>query len=381
MVSDIQNSIIIIGGGLVGNLLHLMLESKGFTINQFEKTSKLKNRTFALSPSSVDWLKSLGLPSKFFDSLNDISSMKIFDSTLSNSVTFESDDIAKPAIAFMANEKDFNEAIEKTFKKRKTIEEIPKDYVIKNKQDQVIIETSKERYKSSIIIACDGVNSLAREKIEIKSTKHDFNQTAITFQLKVKLDNQNEAKQFFLKESILAILPIKKDLVSIVWSCNSQFYKKIDSFDEKSIEDELSLTIGDFYKDIKVVSKIESFPLTMNRVESFFKDRVLLVGDAAHFIHPLAGQGLNLGIRDIITLEKIIDKKDYADIGLKGFLRKYERARKEDVAQMGFLTLGLNWIFSNKSSILNRIVGKGMSMLDKSKLLKKQLIKKAKANY
>ena len=379
MVSDIQNSIIIIGGGLVGNLLHLMLESKGFTINQFEKTSKLKNRTFALSPSSVDWLKSLGLPSKFFDSLNDISSMKIFDSTLSNSVTFESDDIAKPAIAFMANEKDFNEAIEKTFKKRKTIEEIPKDYVIKNKQDQVIIETSKERYKSSIIIACDGVNSLAREKIEIKSTKHDFNQTAITFQLKVKLDNQNEAKQFFLKESILAILPIKKDLVSIVWSCNSQFYKKINSFDEKSIEDELNLTIGDFYKDIKVVSKIESFPLTMNRVESFFKDRVLLVGDAAHFIHPLAGQGLNLGIRDIITLEKIIDKKGYADIGLKGFLRKYERARKEDVAQMGFLTLGLNWIFSNKSSILRRIVGKGMSMLDKSKLLKKQLIKKATA--
>ena len=379
MVSDIQNSIIIIGGGLVGNLLHLMLESKGFTINQFEKTSKLKNRTFALSPSSVDWLKSLGLPSKFFDSLNDISSMKIFDRTLSNSVTFESDDIAKPAIAFMANEKDFNEAIEKTFKKRKTIEDIPKDYVIKNKQDQVIIETSKERYKSSIIIACDGVNSLAREKIEIKSTKHDFNQTAITFQLKVKLDNQNEAKQFFLKESILAILPIKKNLVSIVWSCNSQFYKKINSFDEKSIEDELNLTIGDFYKDIKVVSKIESFPLTMNRVESFFKDRVLLVGDAAHFIHPLAGQGLNLGIRDIITLEKIIDKKDYADIGLKGFLRKYERARKEDVAQMGFLTLGLNWIFSNKSSILSRIVGKGMSMLDKSKLLKKQLIKKATA--
>ncbi len=379
MVSDIQNSIIIIGGGLVGNLLHLMLESKGFSINQFEKTSKLKNRTFALSPSSVDWLKSLGLPSKFFDSLNDISSMKIFDSTLSNSVTFESDDIAKPAIAFMANEKDFNEAIEKTFKKRKTIEEIPKDYVIKNKQDQVIIETSKERYKSSIIIACDGVNSLAREKIEIKSTKHDFKQTAITFQLKVKLDNQNEAKQFFLKESILAILPIKKDLVSIVWSCNSQFYKKINSFDEKSIEDELNLTIGDFYKDIKVVSKIESFPLTMNRVESFFKDRVLLVGDAAHFIHPLAGQGLNLGIRDIITLEKIIDKKGYADIGLKGFLRKYERARKEDVVQMGFLTLGLNWIFSNKSSILSRIVGKGMSMLDKSKLLKKQLIKKATA--
>jgi 2-polyprenyl-6-methoxyphenol hydroxylase-like FAD-dependent oxidoreductase len=115
----------------------------------------------------------------------------------------------------------------------------------------------------------------------------------------------------------------------------------------------------------------------MNSVESIFKDRVLLVGDAAHFIHPMAGQGLNLGIRDIIFLEKNIDKKDYMDIGLKGFLRKYERVRKEDVSQMGFLTFGLNWIFSKKSTIVIGMIEKGMSMLNKSKFLKQQLIKKA----
>ena len=115
----------------------------------------------------------------------------------------------------------------------------------------------------------------------------------------------------------------------------------------------------------------------MNSVESIFKDRVLLVGDSAHFIHPMAGQGLNLGIRDIIFLEKIIDRKKYLDIGLRGFLRKYERARKEDVSQMGFLTLGLNWIFSKKSSIVTGLIEKGMGVLDKSKFLKQQLIKKA----
>ena len=115
----------------------------------------------------------------------------------------------------------------------------------------------------------------------------------------------------------------------------------------------------------------------MNRVDSVFKDRVLLVGDAAHFIHPLAGQGLNLGIRDIITIEKLINIENYDDIGLKSFLRKYERARKEDVAQMEFLTAGLNWIFSSKSSILMMLIGKTMGVLDKSKLLKQFLIKKA----
>ena len=86
---------------------------------------------------------------------------------------------------------------------------------------------------------------------------------------------------------------------------------------------------------------------------------------------------LSSNINAIPILEKNIDKKDYMDIGLKGFLRKYERVRKEDVSQMGFLTFGLNWIFSKKSSIVFGMIEKGMSMLDKSKFLKQQLIKKA----
>jgi ubiquinone biosynthesis UbiH/UbiF/VisC/COQ6 family hydroxylase len=230
---------------------------------------------------------------------------------------------------------------------------------------------------ASIIIACDGANSKVREKIAIDLRKHNFNQTALSFELKVKSDIQKQAFQFFLKESILAVLPIREGLVSIVWSCNSNFFTKLNGLEDKSIENELSQIIGNYYKDIKIASKKESFPLFMNSVESIFKDRVLLVGDSAHFIHPMAGQGLNLGIRDIIFLEKIIDRKKYLDIGLRGFLRKYERARKEDVSQIGFLTFGLNWIFSKKSSIVTGLIEKGMGVLDKSKFLKQQLIKKA----
>ena len=218
---------------------------------------------------------------------------------------------------------------------------------------------------------------MVREKISINSLKHDFKQTALSFELKVKSEIQKQAVQFFLKDSILAVLPIRKGLVSIVWSCDNQFFEKLNNLDDKSIENKLNLVIGNYYKDIKIASKKESFPLFMNSVESIFKDRVLLIGDAAHFIHPMAGQGLNLGIRDIISLEKNIDKKDYMDIGLRGFLRKYERTRKEDVSQIGFLTLGLNWIFSKKSSIVIGVIAKGMGLLDKSKFIKQQLIKKA----
>jgi len=377
MVSDIQNKVVIIGGGLIGKLLHLMLISRGFDISHFEKVFKEKNRTFALSPSSVDWLRSLELPSLFFDSLTEVKSMKIFDSTISNSITLNAEDVTKPALAYMANEKDLNEAIKKKLNKKTNFKKIPSDFVIQGEQDHVRLKLSNEQHKASIIIACDGSKSLVRKKISIKSSEHDFNQTALSFELKVKAGKQNEAKQFFLKDSVLAILPIKKGIVSIVWSCSSQFFEKLNNYDDEAIENELNLIIGKFYKEIKIVSKKECFPLFMNRVEGIFKDRVLLVGDAAHSIHPMAGQGLNLGIRDIIDLERIIDKRDYIDIGLKGFLRKYERARKGDVVQMGFLTLGLNWIFSNKSSIVSSIIGRGMGMVDKSKFLKQQLIKKA----
>jgi len=372
-----QKKVIIVGGGIVGNLLYLMLESKEFLIHHFEKKSSTNNRTFVLSPSSVDWLRSTGLPSDFFDSLNNITSMKIFDNTIKNSVTLSCDDIKKPAIAYTVNEKYLTQAIKKLLNKRKNLKELSIDFEIKNKLNELTLEDIGEKYKASILIACDGANSLVRRKIAIKSSMYDFKQTAITFQLKVNSDNKNEAKQFFLKESILAVLPIKQGLVSIVWSCDFLFYEKIMNYDNKAIENELNLIIGDFFNDIKIISKIESFPLFMNKVESVFKDRVLLVGDAAHFIHPLAGQGLNLGIRDIMTMEKLINAENYDDIGLKSFLRKYERARKEDVTQIGFVTAGLNWIFSRKSPILTMLVGKAMGVLDKSKFLKQLLIKKA----
>jgi len=377
MVNDIQNKIIIVGGGLIGELLHMMLKSKGFEINHFIKDSNAKNRTFALSPSSVDWLRSLGLPSLFFESLREIKSMKIFDSSIKNSVTLSADDVQKPALAYMVNEKNFDEAIQSTLNNKKNFKKLPTDFEIKKKQDQAILKLPDKEHIASIIIACDGANSKVREKIAIDLRRHNFNQTALSFELKVNSEIQKQAFQFFLKESILAVLPIRQGLVSIVWSCNSNFFTKLNGLDDKSIENELSQIIGNYYKDIKIASKKESFPLFMNSVESIFKDRVLLVGDSAHYIHPMAGQGLNLGIRDIIFLEKIIDKKNYLDIGLRGFLRKYERARREDVSQMGVLTLGLNWIFSKKSSIVTRAIEKGMGMLDKSKFLKQQLIKKA----
>ena len=209
MVNDIQNKIIIVGGGLIGELLHMMLKSKGFEINHFIKDSNVKNRTFALSPSSVDWLRSLGLPSIFFDSLSEIKSMKIFDSSIKNSVTLNADDVQKPALAYMVNEKDFDEAIKNTFNNKKNLKKLSTDFEIQKKQDQAILKLPNEDHMASIIIACDGANSKVREKIAIDLRKHNFNQTALSFELKVKSDIQKQAFQFFLKSALFETINLR----------------------------------------------------------------------------------------------------------------------------------------------------------------------------
>ena len=157
-MNDIQNKIIIVGGGLIGTLLHMMLELKGFEINHFTKDSNVKNRTFALSPSSVDWLRSLGLPSIFFESLSEIKSMKIFDSSIKNSVTLNADEAQKPVLAYMVNEKDFDEAIKNTFNSKKNLKKLSSDFEIQKKQDQAILKLPHEDHMASIIIACDSAN-------------------------------------------------------------------------------------------------------------------------------------------------------------------------------------------------------------------------------
>ena len=108
-----------------------------------------------------------------------------------------------------------------------------------------------------------------------------------------------------------------------------------------------------------------------------FDKRILLLGDAAHTIHPMAGQGLNLGIRDIRSLEKMIKTTKYFDIGIKGFLRKYERSRRLDIQQFSKLTTSLQWLFSSPNNVIQEITLEGLRLVDKNHSIKNFFIKKA----
>ena len=160
-----------------------------------------------------------------------------------------------------------------------------------------------------MLIAADGKNSFIRKKSGIKVSKKSYNQKAFIFNVKHTKSHNNLATENFLKHGPLASLPIIQNksncYSSIVWSCNHPFYYKIIKYTKKDIERELNFYLSEYYGKLTIITKVKSWDLTLVKAQKFFDTRILLLGDAAHSIHPLAGQGLNLTLKGIETLYKL----------------------------------------------------------------------------
>ena len=377
MENNKKNSVIVYGGGIIGNLASICLKRNGFNVYQIKSNiKKSKNKNFALSPGSVNWLKSMNFQDKFFNTLYPIENIEIFREEAKT--IFRANSVFKKALAYMVSEKELIKEIESKIIDEgiETFSE-PKKINLVNSLDKVSIDLDNKNLNSRILIVCDGANSKIKEQLDIRKKTKNFNQNAIVFNFKTSVEILNNAKQYFLENSVLALLPISRNTVSVVWSCNQDFYQKINILDDFGILKKLKEIIGSDYGSLSNLSNRSSFPLTMVLNDKFFDKRVVLMGNAAHSIHPLAGQGLNLGIRDIIDFEKCITSSKYDDIGLSGFLRRFERSRRIDTFEFSTLTSGLQWAFSSKSKFLNKTLIKGMILLENKDSLKSFFINKA----
>ena len=371
------NKIIVYGGGVIGNLVSICLKKNGFDVYQVK--SKLNNtidRSYALSPASVEWMKSIGLRKKFFNSLYPIENIEIVRQD--SKTSFSADSVFRPALIYMVSETKLMQEIQvKLTSENIKIFSEPNKIILDNSPDQVLIQLKKQSLHGSLLVACDGANSKIKEHLNIIKKIKNFNQNAIVFNFKTSKDMEKNARQYFLEDSILALLPISPRTTSVVWSCNQDFFKKLNNMSDSKFKTKLKGIIGNDFAEISNISNRSYFPLTMVLNEKFFDKRVVLMGNAAHSIHPLAGQGLNLGIRDIIDFEKCLKSTRYKDIGLGGFLRRFERSRRMDTFQFSKLTSGLQWAFSSKSKLINQALTRGIQLLETKHNIKKFLIKKA----
>jgi len=232
---------------------------------------------------------------------------------------------------------------------------------------------------ATLLIAADGARSKLRERAGIVTHGWDYDQSGIVVTVAHERDHRGRAEEHFLPAGPFAILPLTGKRSSLVWTETRREATRITALAADEFLRELELRFGLHLGEIKVLDQPRAFPLSYFVARSFIGERLALVGDAAHVIHPIAGQGLNMGLKDVAALaEVIVDAARLgADFGAADVLERYQRWRRFDTMAMGFATNSLNMLFSNKSTLLRSVRDIGLGIVDRLPPLKDVFIRQA----
>jgi 2-octaprenyl-6-methoxyphenol hydroxylase len=232
---------------------------------------------------------------------------------------------------------------------------------------------------AQLLVAADGKRSLLRERSGIKCIGWSYPQIGIVTTVAHTRPHHGKAVQHFLPSGPFAILPLTGNRCSIVWTEDAREGAAIMAADETRFLEALSKRFGHRLGDIALAGPRQSFTLDMQIARNFVTDRLALIGDAAHVVHPLAGQGLNIGLRDAAALtETVVDAARLGlDIGGAIVLERYERWRRFDSAFSAAVMDGLNRLFSNDSAPLRTLRDLGLGLVDRAPSVKRFLVREA----
>ena len=236
-----------------------------------------------------------------------------------------------------------------------------------------------ETVSARLLIAADGARSFIRERCNIQTVGWEYGQSGIVTTVEHERDHNGRAEEHFLPAGPFAILPLKGRRSSLVWTEETREAERIVALSDEEFHAELEKRFGLHLGDLQAVGPRRAYPLGMSVARSFIAERVALIGDAAHVIHPIAGQGLNLGLRDVAALaEAIVDAARLGlDPGSANVLDRYQRWRRFDTMAMGVATDGLNRLFSNKSDVLRLMRDVGLGLVERLPALKGVFIREA----
>ncbi len=386
-----QCDIIINGGGMVGLLLANALAEHGLSIAIIESTKQASSwkqesydmRVSAVTRASQQIFTTLGVWQNIKSMrISPFREMHVWDSTGDGVIHFDSADIGQPCLGHIIENSVIQTALTNHLKPYDNIHwfqpAVPAEMTIDENKVSLLLDDNTE-INSQLIVGADGGRSWIREQagIEVKAT--DYKQTAVVATVKTQRHHQETAWQRFLPTGPLAFLPLTDGYSSIVWSTTPDHAESLVSMDDNAFKQTLAEGFGNTLGDILETSPRAKFPLQSQHANHYVKNRLVLIGDAAHTIHPLAGQGVNLGFADAATLaEVIIDtQKARKDIGSYKSLRRYERWRKGDNLAMLSAMTGFKTLFSNNSVILKSLRNTGLNLTNNIGPVKNIIIRHA----
>ncbi len=236
-----------------------------------------------------------------------------------------------------------------------------------------------ETIDARLLVACDGVRSKLRDIAGIKTVRFDYGQSGIVTTIEHERPHEGIAEEHFLPAGPFATLPLKNNRSSLVWNERTADADALLKADDLVFEEELERRFGHKLGAIKVVGGKRAFPFALTLARDFVAPRFALAGDAAHGIHPISGQGLNLGFKDVAALAETIVEADRLgiDFGQLNILERYQEWRRFDTFRMGVTTDVLNRMFSNDFTPLRMARDFGLSVVDRLPGLKNFFIRQA----
>jgi ubiquinone biosynthesis UbiH/UbiF/VisC/COQ6 family hydroxylase len=231
---------------------------------------------------------------------------------------------------------------------------------------------------AKLVVGADGAHSFVRRAAGINAAERDYQQAAIVANFRCDKPHRNVAYQWFQGGPVLALLPLPGDQVSMVWSLPAAEARRIADLSPDALAAEVREASHGALGALTLASSVRSFPLRRLAARRLVAPRVALVGDAAHVIHPLAGQGLNLGLQDARELAQIITHREpQRDPGDYRLLRRYERRRAEPILAMDAVVSGLHALYGARSGLVGRVRNAGLNLTDRLPVLKNILMRQA----
>ena len=392
--------IVIVGAGLIGSALALWLVKHGnFKVALIERNKpmaipELRNeRVVALGRLATNFLREIGVFQQLGeDRCHAYQRMCVWDENSDGVLDFDADSLnveASLGAESGAGDTHLGHMVDSLYCNYLSQQAVLENDQIESNFDAQLLslDLSGERgvlicdqheFTANLVVAADGAGSWVRQASKIFANHRDYDQRGIVTRIVTERTHENCAWQRFLSTGPLALLPLANNQSSIVWSADNSVADELLALSDLEFARRLKFALQDRLGDVQVLTERRGFPLRSLRVNNYFKRGVVLVGDAAHSIHPLAGQGANLGFKDILCLGGLISNVQSAhDLSSPRLLASYEAVRQADNNQTDALMSALHGAYRNNSPMWMAARGLGMNILNRSKAIRQLLAQHA----
>ena len=380
--------ICVVGGGMSGMTASLALAKAGFDVALVERESRerILEDSFDGRVSSIAWGSKLVL--ERLDAWNAIArhaqpilEIRVSDRDSPLFLHYDHRDVGDHPLGWIMENRFLRRALDGAVSRQKRVHPIRAEVIAMERDEAgAMLELDGgARLETRLIVACDGARSPLRDMAGIGTWRHDYRQTGIIATVKHERPHRGIAHERFLAGGPFAILPLPGDLSSLVWTEEKRIAARVLELDREAFGEEVAWRFGDFLGALEVIGPVWSHPLGLVLANGPATRRFVLLGDSAHAIHPIAGQGFNLGVRDAAVLAEILadTRRLGLDPGTGEGLATYTRRRRVDTMMLVTATHGLNRLFAMRSAPVMLARGLGLAAVNRMAPLKRILMKDA----